>query len=507
MSNVRGLGRLHKSLISETVIKEDLGVVNAEYDKRMRAGMYIPKGLNSRDYYYFEDKEYYYVPRYYSEDTEKRLTVGDKINVDFDIKLRDYQEEYFLSNKIFESKSGSFIMNLKTGNGKTICALWYLYKYQIKTLIVCETLYLVKQWLKRIKDFSRTYRDNSTIYNNILINNKTKITTLQNNDISIITLKGYNSLTDAQREYLADSVGILFMDEGHRIGAKTFYGILEELPAKRRVLLTATFRRKDGMDRILRYSFDKVYSLPNQLPKAHLYYVRTHVEGNCILPKFEFKNYAQVEEFVESEQFTHNTVNYLAYRKKMMSFGRSLTVFDSAKLSKLQNKVHNSHLIKFLVEEGSRRRKAVKLIRECVAEGRRVLIASPILEFMYSLEKQLKDEMNVFVLDGDTNAKLTPEELEEKVKDVDLLLGSMKVVREGMDIDFLDTLIIYFPDGDIEQLVGRITRVLPGKPTPKVFYFSDNMGYTQALIKKSQVYDDNYEIRGTFDFKQILKFI
>ena len=504
MAEILGLGRISKKCISLDTIQKDLRIDNPEYLKRVRLGKYVPADIPRYLDFYYEDKEHYYVPRYYNSDVEKQLELGDKVDFSFDITLRDYQEKYFKDNEILESKTGSFVMNLKTGNGKTVCGLYLINKLRRRTLIVCETRYLINQWVSRIKGFSGDGTKN--IYNNIIINNKTTLETILNNDISIITLKGYNSLNNLVKQGLAEHIGILVMDEGHRLGAKTFYPILEELPAKYRLLLTATFRRKDSMVDILRYSFGDVFSLPNQLPKAHLYFIRTGVRFTSLLPKDKFQNLAQVQREVESQSNYYNSKDYLAYNGKITKFDHITTAKDRALVSKFQNNTHNVDLNKFLAQEQSRRRKLISLIKKCVVAGRRVLVASPFLDLMYEVQKALP-EINTFVLDGDTNAKLTPEELEKVEEGKDVIFGSMKVVEEGMDIDWLDTLIVYLPKSDIEQLTGRTTRILPKKPIPRVYYFLDNIPFCFSMAKKCKEFDDNFTIRGTFEFSDIIKTI
>lgn len=504
MADILGLGRISKEDISLETIQRDLRIDNPEYIKRARMGKYIPYEIPRHLDFYYEDTEHYYVPRYYNKDVEKQLELGDKVDFSFDITLRDYQEKYFKDNKILESKTGSFVMNLKTGNGKTVCGLYLINKLQRRTLVVCETRYLISQWVSRIKSFSDDGTKN--IYNNIIINNKTTLETILNNPISIITLKGYNSLSNSVKQSLAEHIGTLVMDEGHRLGAKTFYPILEELPAKYRLLLTATFRRKDEMVNIMRYSFGDVFSLPNQLPKAHLYFVRTGVRFTSLLPKDKFKNLPQVESEIESQVKCYNSRNYLAYSGKITKFDHITTAKDRSLVLKYQNNIHNVDLNKFLAEAQSRRRKLISLIRKSVSAGRKVLVASIFLDLMYEIQKAIPD-INTFVLDGDTNAKLTPDQLEKVVAGKDVIFGSMKVVEEGMDIDWLDTLIVYLPKSDIEQLTGRTTRILPKKPIPRVYYFMDNIPFCFSMAKKCREFDDNFTIRGTFEFSDIIKTI
>ncbi len=507
MADILGLGRISKEDISLEKIQQDLRIDNPEYIKRARLGKYIPADIPRFLDFYYEDKKHYYVPRYYNKDIEKQLELGDKVEINFNITLRDYQVKYFKDNGILESKTGSFVMNLKTGNGKTVCGLYLINKLQRRTLIVCETRYLVNQWVSRIMEFAdKDSVGTKNIYNNIIINNKTKLETILSNPISIITLKGYNSLSNSVKQSLAEHIGTLVMDEGHRLGAKTFYPILEELPAKYRLLLTATFRRKDEMVNIMRYSFGDVFSLPNQLPKAHLYFVRTGVRFTSLLPKEKFKNLPQVEREIESQVKCYNSRNYLAYSGKITKFDHITTAKDRALVLKYQNNMHNVDLNKFLAEEQSRRRKLISLIRKSVSAGRKVLVASIFLDLMYEIQKAIPD-INTFVLDGDTNAKLTPDQLEKVVAGKDVIFGSMKVVEEGMDIDWLDTLIVYLPKSDIEQLTGRTTRILPKKPIPRVYYLLDNIPFCFSMAKKCREFDDNFTIRGTFEFSDIIKTI
>jgi hypothetical protein len=173
--------------------------------------------------------------------------------------------------------------------------------------------------------------------------------------------------------------------------------------------------------------------LPNQLPKAHLYFVRTGVRFTSLLPKEKFSNIAQVQREIESQTKCYNSRNYLAYSGKITKFNHITTAKDRALVSKFQNNIHNVDLNKFLAEEQSRRRKLISLIKKSVSAGRKVLVASIFLDLMYEIQKAIP-EINTFVLDGDTNAKLTPDELEKVVAGKEVIFGSMKVVEVGICI-------------------------------------------------------------------------
>lgn len=161
------------------------------------------------------------------------------------------------------------------GHGKTVLALYLAAKIQRKMLVLVTTNYLAKQWQERAKEFCG---EDATI-----LSSKIVLSKLPN--ISIITLDMFKSLDDSIIKLIQKEIGFVVMDEGHRAGAETYQPIIGEIGAKKRLCLTATFRRLDGKEQILKYHFGELFTMENQQPLAKVYPLMTNTTIDYLIPK------------------------------------------------------------------------------------------------------------------------------------------------------------------------------------------------------------------------------
>lgn len=500
---------LSKLGINLTQLIEDLTLPNPEYANQMRFGKgRFYKKIDKTICYLRKDGDQYIIPRYYAGELDGIYgTHGRELTSTHTIKLRDYQEVFFNDNwGIIENTTG-LLLEASCGMGKTIMGIWLAYYRGVQTMVLVPTYYLAKQWKQRIEEIS-----NATC--TIIRSTDTEIPT--DNDFTIIVTDLFNCRILPTE--LISNVGHVILDEAHRMGAETYLPILDEIPARFRTALTATFRRTDGVHKILRFHFGSHIKLPSCFPRPFAYGLKTGVSVQGCVSKN--KPYEHFLDFME--------MNYKAFEKIQETPGA--IVYDSKQNNKLrdiadkevklgiitktQHKQICSCLRKggemayptveaFLNENAGRRKTTIKLIQECMDAGRTVLFLSKRKDTLKALHKYF-EKYNPMLIVSETNSRSEEDEKYLQTK-CPLIFGVNQLAKEGLDIDRLDTLIIHLPMADTEQAIGRISRLCDGKKQPIAFYLVDKCPLTFATFSKAKkTFEINAEYKGDITLSQVL---
>lgn len=151
------------------------------------------------------------------------------INKPFD--LRPYQEEAV--NLMLNNYRG--VINLATGLGKSLIAVHFIKRYRRKTLVVCPSESVAKQFYDL---FVSCFGQNKVGYYG---GGKRKI-----NDITVGIAA---SITKSIEEFKNADLGAVIIDETHHTPATTFFNIASGLAKVGKMFgLTATDYRSDGKD-------------------------------------------------------------------------------------------------------------------------------------------------------------------------------------------------------------------------------------------------------------------
>jgi DNA excision repair protein ERCC-3 len=161
-----------------------------------------------------------------------------EIGLDSEFAFRDYQVN---AVEAF-SKSGSGVIVLPCGAGKTIVGIGALEKLQTRALILCTNVTALRQWRNEILEKTSLNEDDLAEYSG---SSKT---------IGPVTLSTYQMLTwrrskDSEFEHFGifqrANWGLIIYDEVHLLPAPVFRAVAH-LQARRRLGLTATLVREDG---------------------------------------------------------------------------------------------------------------------------------------------------------------------------------------------------------------------------------------------------------------------
>jgi superfamily II DNA or RNA helicase len=332
---------------------------------------------------------------------DNRCSTGVKIAypwVDKPYSLRDYQTEA-VSLMVANHRG---LINFATGLGKTLTAVYAVREIGRKTLIIAPSKSIARQFQDvMIKAFGKArvgfYGDGSKKINDITIG----IATSVNNDID---------------KFKAIDLGLIIVDETHRIACDTFFSIATQLGHVGKLFgLTATDYRSDGKDIFITAGCgdvlirrDMVWGVANKWLAEPFFIVR-----------------------------------------KVETDGRN---FKDDKLKNYKEHVLNSVVMKKRIEDDA---------KKFLAAGKSVLVLVDEVAHGAELSKALGLP---FATGDDKNS-------EEYVKQLNLnqikgLVGTDSKLGEGTDTVRVDVLILanfIASKGPVIQALGRGLRPYPGK--------------------------------------------
>lgn len=481
---------LSKMGVNIDALTEDLTLPNPEYASiaRFGKGRFYRK-IPTHICYLKKVDGKYIIPRYYmGEPASKWGTSGRLLKSEHHIKLRDYQEEFFKENmSTIMSKTG-ILMEAPCAHGKTSMAIYLSYLRGVQTLVIVPTYYLAKQWKQRIEEFTT-----ATCF--IVTSKSKEIPT--DSDFTVIVSDLFTCRVLPKE--LTENVGHVILDEAHRMGAETYLPILDEIPARYRTALTATFRRADGVHRILKYHFGEHIKMTNRFPKPFVYGVKTEITLQGVVSKN--KPHSAFLEFMEKyyKGFykLHETKGAIAYDSKENKKLRPLAddLLDKKLITKTAyreicaclkrgEEMAYATVESYLNDHAARRKEVITIIEECMKAGRTVLFLSKRKDTLKSLHKYFAKYKPMLIV-SETNVRSDEDEEYLQTK-CPLIFGVNQLAKEGLDIDRLDTLIIHLPMADTEQAIGRISRLCDGKKQPIAFYLVDKCPLTFATFSKAK---------------------
>lgn len=166
--------------------------------------------------------------------SDQRSETGSKITIPWVNKpydLRPYQQEAV--DLMLNNYRG--IINMATGLGKTLIATHLIKQYKKKTLVICPSESVAKQFYD--------------LFVNCFGKGKVGFYGGGKKKISDITVGIAASITRNIEEFKSADLGVVILDETHHTPATTFYDIAQGLAGVGKIFgLTATDYRSDGKD-------------------------------------------------------------------------------------------------------------------------------------------------------------------------------------------------------------------------------------------------------------------
>ena len=355
---------------------------------------------------YTESDKFYYVPRFWGIENfgppkVNKIPEGLDIDVNFKGSMRPYQLEIVdLYMKEANSDGGS-IINLATGGGKTVLALYIISLLKKKTIILVHKSFLMDQWYLRITEFlpgTKVSKIQGTTFDtsgDIILG---MIQTVINRDIP---------------DDLTNEIGLLISDECHHLSAEKFSNSLVKLNPKYLLGLSATVKRTDSLQRIFQYYLGSI----------------------CFKSKVD--------------KSTDVEVRIISYNSSVISYCKDEKLWNG--------KTCRPRIINNIANHVPRTEEVLKIAYKCYEEGRHILILSDRREHCIYMSQKINEHYKRDDVAGVYIGGM-------KINDYDktnlckCIVATYSSVSEGYDNKTLDTLILSTPISNVEQTVGRILR-------------------------------------------------
>jgi len=347
-----------------------------------------------------EDENYLKLPRGLIYQISKYLDVN---KVDFKIDDKTYCEEIETKKVLFELRNEQqeaidrilkkrfSICVAPPGFGKTLLGAKMFEQRACSTLIIVNKNMLLDQWRDRFVE----YFDYKRADIGFLGKSKNKL----NGKIDVATMQSLKNSPEIINNY-----SFVIVDECHHIPAVTFEQIVKQFYGKYILGLSATPKRKDGLDPIL---FQQLGDI-----------------------SYEYK--------------------------KKKTFNNKLEIIRTDFISEADN---YATLINELCVDETRNGLIIEQIK--LHQDRKILILTDRIEHINALEKLLENEQIDYV---SIHGSMSKKEQSEKIKLVEsksLILATTSYFGEGIDFPHLNTIIFATPIsyyGRLIQYLGRIGR-------------------------------------------------
>ena len=401
---------------------------------------------------------------YKLEDFREKVDYGESLEIDPDcfFKPRHYQ----LSALKAAVKSGSGIVKIATGGGKTGVISMIVGHYNVKTIIYVigvELLYQMKSTLEALYPDLEVGIVGDGICDVKQVNIATiwsaaaafgKKVDVLDNDCSKESKKQSAENKRKIKQMVRDAK-LFILDECQYAAANTVQFLhRESICARHRFLFSASPWRDSGDDILIEaVSGPKVYDLKaSALIK----------EGFLVKPEIHF-----------------------------------LSVPIKKNLPRNYQQVYKE----YIVDNDERNEMIKKAAMKLVDAGKKVLILVVRVNHGESLKKIMKDDCRVGYLDGQKSTKERLQTIQDmKNGDIDIIIAS-KIFDQGVDIPELDALVLAGSGkstGRALQRIGRVIRKRDGKTKAIVVDFMDNAKF---LRDHSEVRMSVYKTEPEFKIK------
>lgn len=430
--------------------------VTSNYDKTKQIKLYTAY------------EEWFGIPLYhYSGKLSDKIVdlrqTGEAINFNFTSEFWGGQKNLIDDfKKYYEHGRTGFIVQAKTGSGKTVCAIALLSLIGRRALVVVPRSNLVSQWVERILEHSDLKR------NEIGIVEGSKNSWI---DKKIVIGLVHSLVLNRMGKGFKNNFGVVVFDEVHSsVPPETFSPVTTLCSAKIRIAMSATLDRKDGLDKIFREHIGETYITTE---------VQKRMKATVIWCNFN-----------PSSGYIPTGMQKLNRRGML--------------ISRLAKNISRNMLI-------------VTYITLMLKSNRRVLILSDrtwqlviLRKLLYAKMPELDQrDVGFFVntlsfIDDKTGKVSKKKKVLDKVyrdtvaKQCKVILASYGMFALGSDIPELSGLIYATPHSTAEQSQGRIERFLEDKKQPVVVDIID-VAYKDTLrwaaSRKSWYKKNNIEIK------------
>lgn len=442
-------------------------------------------------------------------------------------------------------RADSGILQLGCGKGKTVLALDLIARLQGPALIVLDNTNLLEQWKGDIEEFLDVPGGVGRIQGQEFDWNK---------GVVLATYHTLGALAPHLLEEIRCHYCIVIYDEGHHISASTFAPCAEVFPGVR-LALTATPVRDDGLHVIYDNHIGPViYKDVTHVIKPRICFKWTGIKVDPTSPVYDKNGEVHLSKVSSYFGKLPRRLNILLNdTDTAVKAGRKVLVLcnsidESINLCSLwtQRNWHNPQGTLYTdipiptpAEVGAKLHPAAcadrELVEQAVLEYKKAIAQGwygpdKILEARKMLadnELRLQQDDSYKLVTAElgkrqkkylqwlksnlTNAglmihRVSAEERMEYIRTKQVIFGIVKYGKEGLDDEYLDTVLLSNPFSSrngLQQLIGRPTRQKPGKKYPLIVIYEDDIGSLIGMCKKLRHHLNTWSIEegGPFEFE------
>lgn len=360
-------------------------------------------------------------------------------NMRITMPLYDYQEETV--QKMLAAKGGVLVAS--AGSGKTQIGIEIIKRLGLNALWICGKSDLLRQTVERIHK----------VYPGISVGTITEgNVNMVKNGITVSTVQ---TLVNVDSDLYKGAFDVVVTDECHNATSsptkvKMFGKVIEKIAARYKYGLTATPSRSDTM-------IKSMYAL-----------IGCNLEG----------------EFGPTWQIDKSKTNTLTAKHIKIDLD---TPFSYATLNE-DGSFDYAALIEYLGSNEKRNQSIVDNVIKAKNVHKKQLVLCQRVDHCEIINKMLQEQGVKSVLLVGKVSKKQRKEILNNNKDWEVIVGSVSLVKEGLDMPELSALHWAMVIGDkvaTVQSAGRIERVCEGKPEPEIFdYVDSNYPYCLGKYKK-----------------------
>lgn len=369
----------------------------------------------------FLDK--YNLPQRYLDERNEGQTIDVHL---IDTSLEEQQIDII---NILKKNEGGLIEMLP-GGGKTIAALGLIAEIKKSTLILVHEHRLRSQWEEEIK---KRLNGSFTL-------GRWDGDIKEEGDITIGLINSIYLKYKGEKDIFS-KYGMVIVDEVHHLPAQMFSLVVNNIPAKYRIGLTGTVKRKDQKEVLL-------YDVMGP--------VLISIGAEDLKHRVTSFTYEMVE----------TSCNIDAPTRRVWADGARMTKIDYVKL------------LSMIVSNKDRNLLILEKIVESIKEGHKPLILSDRVEHCKYFYKYLQDlGYNTTLLIGATRKQTNWEDV-RKDDSIQAIVAQRSIAEEGLDYPSLSAIHLTCPSTNLPKLkqrIGRIRRVVANKQVPKVYDYCDNL--------------------------------
>lgn len=318
---------------------------------------------------------------------------------------------------------GGGILCAGCGSGKTILAVELARRLGRATLVVVHKEFFLEQWAARIRDVLPDARIGVV---------RQDTCDYRDRDFVIAMIQSLAKDVQTQRypRALYEAFGLFVVDEMHHVGSEVWSSVAHRFTAAYRLGLSATPRRADRAE-----------------------------------PVF-FHHIGPILHTMQAQS--------MPFGVRLLQSDSELTGIRRGDYRVSAMRMNSAQVISQLGEDAARTRHIAEDIAIAVRKGRKVMVVSHRLEHLRALRADLRKILEVapppFPVaiapytgqwftgeEGEAKRTLTREELREAER-ANVLLCTIQLVAEGLDVSALDVIVLATPLGDAEQAIGRVRR-------------------------------------------------